>query len=248
MFSISGSRITNASLKPEKIRTVSLDTTYYPFDILRTELVGYFSKVEDSIILAQTSVHKKNKALTFLNQFQNTGSAEIFGFDLSLRATFLGMITSYIRYSFVKARQATNGPKLRAHDQSKEAESLADTLAGTNAITSDVMPRVATHKMNVGVNMLFFNHLNVDIRANFVGDRPNIKTNRRAAKTKGYGILNVLVGSRDWPLNGMDFSVRVFNVLDNIVFDPGVRSATGEQPSVTPVLGRFIAVELTHRL
>ncbi|MCB1324898.1 MAG: TonB-dependent receptor [Spirochaetales bacterium] len=264
-YSVSTSRVTNGNLEPERIRTTEAGLTFLPLPEIKTDLALFHNYVRDIIFLAGTGIHRPGrKANDNLSRFQNAGKAQVDGFDFTMEAHPLEPLRFYVGYSYQHAILFdVRDPGLLAHDGRAPGTVVIEGVTVCRSLLQSAnlgqieevcgsyhgrMPRVATHKLNLGANLMLFDHFRFDLRANWVGERANIATNPEPT-TPGYLLVNLLVGLADWPLSGMDINFKVFNLLDQTIYDPGFRDASGSFfPTVHPQPGLYFAWELTHRL
>ncbi len=264
-YSGSSSRLTNASLRPEKIRTVEGGLIYYPLPELRTEGSVYYNYVQDMIFLAGTEIHRPGRgAGSNYSQFQNAGKAQVVGADLSADTSPLGWLKLYAGYTYQDSRLFdVNDSTVLAHETVPDEKEKIRNVDICRAALSNAgypllrpacgqydgeMPRVARHKLNLGSNFIIRQHFVIDLRANWIDARANIATNP-TQRVPAYFLMNAGLGVRDWPIQRLDFTLKVFNVFNQEILDPGFRDGKGDYfPSAHPQPGRYIGFLITHRL
>jgi len=90
---------------------------------------------------------------------------------------------------------------------------------------------IASHRINIGTNALLYDHFNLNVRLNYVGDRKTgvgttVRDNPRN-KINSYTLLNGAVTYQNlYP--GLTLQLAIDNLTDTEYFDPGVRSADGD--------------------
>lgn len=265
VFSQSSSRTTNSSLRPEKIRTAEGGVSYYPVESLRLEGVLFASYVRHLISLAASEIHTPGKSqTTYMSAFQNAGSAQVYGTQLSADGRLLDWLVVSWNYTYQQSWifDARDSNMLAHRSAADELLSPSDNAlcrtalinAGASSLSSlcprahGRMPRVASHKMNTGVTIEPWAALQFDVRFNYVGARQNIATSPLAS-VPAYLNMNLSVGTRNYPFAGTDLTIRVHNALNENILDPGTRDARGDYfPAVHPQPERYFGWEIAHRL
>lgn len=265
VFSQSSSRMTNSNLRPEKIRTAEAGISYYPLDGLRLEGVLFGSYVRHLISLAAGEVHTPGKSQsTYMSAFQNAGSAQVYGAQLSADGRVLDWLVLAWNYTYQQswifdARDASMLAHRRPMDEllfpSDNAVCRSALIgAGQSSYTAlcprahGRMPRIAPHKMNAGVTIEPDSRWLFDVRLNYVGERRNIATSPLTS-VPAYMNLNLSIGTRNLPFAGTEITFRVHNALNESILDPGTRDARGDYfPAAHPQPERFFGWEIAHRL
>lgn len=265
VFSQSSSRTTNSSLRPEKIRTAETGATYYPLESLRLEGVLFASYVRHLISLAAGEIHTPGKSQsTYMSAFQNAGSAQVYGTQLSADGRLLDWLVVAWNYTYQQswifdardsnmlAHRRPMDELLFPSDNSLCRNGLIN--AGQSSLTvlcpraHGRMPRIAAHKMNVGATIEPGSRWFFDVRLNYVGERRNIATSPLTS-VPAYLNVNLSTGTRNFPLTGMDLTLRVHNAFNESILDPGTRDARGDYfPSAHPQPERFFGWEIAYRL
>jgi hypothetical protein len=102
--------------------------------------------------------------------------------------------------------------------------------------------------MTAGVTILLSQHWQIDTRLNYVGSRKTIATDP-VTSVPSYVLANISLGTKDFPLKGMDITLKVFNAFNEAILDPGTRDGRGDYfPSVHPQPERYVGWDLTYRL
>lgn len=90
---------------------------------------------------------------------------------------------------------------------------------------------IASHQINFGVNALFIKKLNVNLRANYVGEKETGQNTTISAnpfdKIDSYFVLNSTITYNNL-IKGVTPQLIINNLLDIEYFHPGVRSAGGD--------------------
>jgi outer membrane receptor for ferrienterochelin and colicins len=110
---------------------------------------------------------------------------------------------------------------------------------------------IASHRFNLGANAVFFKHLNVNFRSNYVGAR---KSGMNTSGSEGpvdlfdaYMVFHATLGYVDL-IKGLTIQVGSQNIFDKEYFDPGVREASGNYASMIPQQGRMLMVKLLYHI
>lgn len=116
-----------------------------------------------------------------------------------------------------------------------------------NDITSTIGD-ISKHKANVGVNALYFNRLNLNLRCNYIGERktgPGTSVPLNPGKFPAHAVVNFAVTYEwDW---GISLQLICNNLLNEAYFDPGVRNADGNYYAYrTPQKDRNFFIKLIY--
>ncbi|MBV6492516.1 MAG: Vitamin B12 transporter BtuB [Turneriella sp.] len=243
-YSYTGSRIPIGNdLKPEQIKTTEIGYSVRPIPILRAEIDGFWSEVSDVIQLTSSSWGRPGKS-TLLNQFQNVGSARLLGFelkgDLALMRTEPLSILVFANYSFQHNRYT------EILDVAKNTLSHDLSTPGDKK-ESYAMPRVSTHKFNLGFTFYIQRYFSLSPIAHFVGARPNVVTNP-IEEVPSYVLMNLSAAYRN-PQNNWEASLFVFNILDQLIDEPGRRDASGAYyAQLHPIERLTVWARLTYKI
>ncbi|MCP4550854.1 MAG: TonB-dependent receptor plug domain-containing protein [Bacteroidetes bacterium] len=122
--------------------------------------------------------------------------------------------------------QATSRFRLRNYD-------IWANYSYTRPINDDSNLRISdipSHSFNIGGNTLLFKHLNINLRANFVGKRltgvATSGSNNPISEFDPYFVLHGTIGYIDL-LKGLTLQLQLNNITNAEYFDPGVRDADG---------------------
>jgi iron complex outermembrane receptor protein len=89
---------------------------------------------------------------------------------------------------------------------------------------------IASHRLNLGVNARWMDHLNVNLRLNYVGKRKTGPTTTVRENPfdsiDAYAVLNGALTYQNL-VPGLDLQVTVNNILNREYFHPGVQVADG---------------------
>ena len=197
-----GRLLDNPNLEPEKVKNIEFSMSWKANDYFFIDLSAYDSHYNGAIGTVDVSFVNEDGDTVQTTQHQAIGNLEIKGLQSNIYFNYSNY-SAYLNYSF------TNPYK----------------ITGQNVRIGDI----ASHKLNFGINALFFNKLNLNLRANWVGAKPTGKettvANNPYDKIDAYFIINSAISYNIY--KGISAQVLVNNVLDKEYFDPGVRSANG---------------------
>jgi len=111
---------------------------------------------------------------------------------------------------------------------------------------------IAAHKANFSANFKFYKYFNLNLRANYVGDRKsgeNTSGSRNPiTEFEPFVVLNSSLSASNF-IKDLSISLSVNNILDTEYFVPGVRDADGVRyASRFPQFGRTFNLSLTYKL
>ncbi|HRP69179.1 MAG TPA: TonB-dependent receptor, partial [Turneriella sp.] len=245
-YSFTSSRIAVGNdLKPEQIKTTEVGYSIRPIPILRAELDGFWSEVSDVIQLSSTPWLRPNKTTENpYAQFQNVGAARLLGFelktDVALVRTDPLSVLVFANYSFQHNRYTdiiAGAKSSLSHDLSEPGDNK----------DSNMMPRVSSHKFNVGFTFYIQKFFSLSPILHFVGARPNVITNP-FEEVPAYTLFNLSAAYRN-PQNNWEASLFIFNFFDQEINDPGTRDASGKYyASLRPIERLTVWARLTYRL
>lgn len=264
LYSVSGSRTSNEGLEPERIRTAEIGMAYAA-RTFRLDWVGFHSYVQDMILLAGTDIHRPGRSAgSNLSRFQNAGRAQVDGTELQAEWRFRRVWRFAAAYTYQRARLFdVSDPGLTAHSgedprpmevnntticrEALERNGLVLLRASCGEYSGN-MPRVAANKLQATITFEPKSGWFADLRGNWVDRRFNIQT-APTPSVPSYLLLNASFGLRDWPYVGTELRLRVENVLDSQILDPGFRDGSGSYfPAAHPQPGRWLGWEVSHRL
>lgn len=206
-FSTTGSRLlNNPNLEPEKVKNMEISARYKLSKQSYVELSGYRS--DYSHLLALVSVPYGSG---FTQQYRDLGKCLVYGAQVASELFVDKHLTIYANATYTNSQTILTS--------SKGADSIT-------VRTGDI----ATFSGNAGANVAFFrNKCNVNVRVNYVGDKPTGKNTSVAANPftniPGYALLNATVGYM--VLKGILIQVGCNNIADTKYYSPGMRTADG---------------------
>jgi len=209
----------NPYLEPEKVRNYEFVLGKGFFDRkLMMNISAYYSQYSN--IIQEVQVQKDDG--TYTNQNQAVGKAEIYGINAFADYT-LGNLTAYANYTYTEP--------YAIDPTDSEGNPQTDSLG--NVYTRLRISDISNHKVNAGINYLFFDVLNINLRANFVGKRPtgyNTTVPTNPASFDPYVIFNGSISYSPKKL-GLTVQFTAFNILNKEYSSPGLDYASGDLAS-----------------
>lgn len=197
-----GRLLDNPNLRPEKVKNTELSFGWKVSDYFYSDIVAFNSFYNGAIGTVDVSFVNNNGDTIQTTQHQAIGNLQIQGVQSNIYFNYLNYST-YLNYTFTNPHKITD-EKIRIGD-------------------------IASHHINWGINAIYFNKLNINLRGNYVGKRLTGKettvSNNPLDKIEPYFIMNGTISYKIYK----DISAQIIinNILDKEYFDPGVRSANG---------------------
>jgi len=204
-FSTSPSRqLSNPDLDPEKVRNVDLNLGWRMRQGIALDLVGYWAQYSDIVGTAQVVL---NGAETTQNQAQG---------KLRIRGIQMNGTWDFKEYRLFGNYTFTD-PVIFEDAQGRSLDVR--------------MGDIARHRVNLGVNALFREKINLNLRLNRVGKRQtgpgtSVESNPFSV-IEAYTVVNGTL-SYDGLAPGLGVQLIIHNLFDQRYFHPGVRSADGK--------------------
>ncbi len=199
-----GRLLNNPDLEPEKVRNIELIYGWKINDYLYAEANPYQAFYNGTVGTVNVVYTDENGNTITTTQHQAIGKLRIFG--VQSRILFkMNNYSLYANYTYTYPNQINEDGSL--------------TRIGD----------IASHSGNIGINALYFGKLNINLRANIVGDKLTGKNTTIASNP--YDVIDGY-----WLLNGAitynifrDFYLQLSseNILNVKYYSPGVRSANG---------------------
>jgi len=197
-----GRLLDNPNLKPEKVKNFEFSINRKVNDYFFADFVIYHSYYTGAVGTVDVMFINDKGNTVQTTQHQAIGNLKIQGLQSNLYFNYSNY-SSYINYTFSNPYKITD-KKVRIGD-------------------------IASHRVNFGVNAIYFRKLNFNIRANWVGERPTGEETtvmyNPLNKIDAYFILNSAISYNIY--KGFSLQILINNILDKEYFDPGVRSANG---------------------
>lgn len=231
LFNSTPQRKANPDLEPETMKSYETGIGYTLFKRHHFSVSGYYNEIEDLILEVNTGEFNQLTGKNW-NQNQNVGKAEIKGVEATVDLQLLESLRLYANYTYSEG----------------EYKDLPSTLAKSPAVANgDDIPNIAPHKINTGITYSLLSNLTFHVRANYVHKRDTISTNP-TRDVDGYTLLHTNIRWDDSFAKGLYISFLCRNLLDEKVFDPGVRTAEGTYyPTQHPVEGRNVWLTMGYK-
>ncbi len=227
-FSTNTSRkVNNPNLSPEKVSNIDLSVAYRFTKDIFADLVYYNSQFNGVV---GTGIVKLPDGTT-TGQNQAIGALKIQGLqsNITVRINQYGIYANFTytdpRNNILKSGQLTN-----------KYQRIGD---------------IADFHINAGVNATYFDHLNLNLRMNYVTNRPvgpGTSVSANPGKFPAFTLFNASAMYKEL-LPGLNAQLIVNNLFDLQYADPGIRSADGGFYSYrTPQRGRNFLIRLIYEL
>jgi len=199
-----GRLLSNPTLEPEKVKNAEFSVGWKINEYIYFDACTYYSIYSDIVGTKDVTFTDASGAIVTTTQHQPIGEMTITGLQSNINFKYANY-TAYANYTYTSPYNTSETEKIRIGD-------------------------IADHHVNTGINALYFNKLNINLRANWVSARPTgINTTiseNPLAKIDAFFLLSGTLSYQVW--KGITAQLIVNNILDNEYFDPGVRSANGE--------------------
>lgn len=198
-----GRLLNNPTLKPEKVRNYELSVGWKIGNNLFLDIAGYNANYSNAIGTAVVTYVQNGETIT-TTQNQAIGQYRIQGLQSTLNYKYENY-SAYANYTFTSPYSI--------HDDDHKVR-IGD---------------IASHSINGGVSATYFRKLNINLRANYVGERltgaNTTISDNPYNHIDPYFILNGAISYSTY--KGITIQLNVNNIFDTKYFDPGVRSADG---------------------
>ena len=199
-----GRLLSNPTLQPEKVRNKEISFGWKVNNFLYAEVVGYHANYDGAVGTSDVSFINDDGETIQTTQHQPIGKMTIQGIQSRINFKY-NNYSAYANYSFTSPYKIEEEEKIRIGD-------------------------IASHQVNVGVNVLFFRRLNINLRMNLVGAKPTGENTTISSnplnEIDAYYIFNGAVTYTIYKRISLQLSVN--NILDREYYHPGVRSANGD--------------------
>lgn len=226
----------NPSLKPERVFNYEISARRFLDKERRSsiEILGYFADYTN--VIATKSVDYNNSTTT---QFQNSGFREVYGIqawaNYNYNNTPIGNFHFYGNYTFTQPNDiADKGDVLR--------DSYGDTLfLNGTALTKARVGDIAKHQFNFGVNYQPNRNWNINLRANYVGERETGEGTTVTGNLDEFPAYVVFNGAISYQLikQGLTIQAVANNILNTQYYSPGLRDADNFRFSSSLPQNRF---------
>lgn len=210
----------NPGLEPEKVSNIEINAGWKITNDFFADVLFYKSDYDGVVGTNFTS--GKNEAI---------GALKIQG----IQATMNYKYKNYSAYAHYTYTDPQNNILDENYNQTGDYQRIGD---------------ISSHKFNLGVNALFFDHLNVNLRMNYISSRP---VGEGTSINNPGDFPSVLLLNGAISVNNIIKGLNVQFILNNITnleyFDPGIRAANGALYSYrTPQRERNFILRLIYDL
>ncbi len=223
-YSAAGNRIPNPSLKTENMQNFEISAGFRLNKAFHADITIYRDYIYN--VVGTVKVDGSSGKV----QNQNIGKFEITG--IMANAVYqIESFSAYFNYTFCDPKQ-------------------------TYSEAGDVDNRVgdiSSHQFNLGADKVFFNQLDVNLRLNFVGNRPTGEGTTVPLNTDVFPTTAILNGAISYSnkkiVPGLALQLVCNNILDTKYFDPGTKAADGvNSPTAILQRGRHFLLKLSYDL
>ena len=224
-FSTSSARlVNNPLLEPERVKNVELSARFTPFARTFFEIAYYNASYSNT--LGTVNIDTNGIRTT---QFRAIGKSHIQGAQFSGETQLISKVSVFANFSIVDPERISGS-------------------AGTQRVR---IGDISGFSLNAGFNAkLMHDKLNLNMRANFVGDKPTGASTSTSGspfnETPGYALIN---SAASFALNKM---ITLQGIVNNVFgldyVTPGVRAASGVQSSRIPQPGRTFTARIIANL
>ena len=207
--------ISNPELQPERVKNIELSAGWQIRDGLFVDLATYSAAYTDVVGTAQ--ITQSDGSTTTQNQA--IGRLEIRG--LQANTTW-----KYENYALYGNYTYTNPKNVEPTDS--DGNLITDVQGNPLEVR---IGDIASHQINIGVNANYWNHLNVNLRLNYVGAKKTGKnTTVEANPLDEIGAYTTLNGAitLENVLPNASLQITASNILNKEYAHPGARSADGK--------------------
>lgn len=264
LFNATNQRRANPDLKPEQLRSGEIGVGYRPFENVYVSVQGFYNEIEDLILEVETTEPQEIDPSANFNQNQNVGDAVVYGSETETEIRFTPRLRFYLNHTHTRGEYVNlPGPAALSSSPSTRGrpgdDPLADWLVAEyqdwamdhpqvdlylQSIDREFepftgpIPNIARDKVNAGVTYQLTSNVSVHLRGNWVDVRRTVGTNPRAT-IHGYAWWHANIRWDNAFTQGLFFQLMVRNLANELLFDPGIRTATGGYyPTAHPLEGR----------
>ena len=222
-YSLAGNRkIPNPKLLPEKTRNYEFSLRK---DFMKNKLFAEIAIYNSFYSNVVNEVSVDNNPGETANRFKNTGKRHVYG------------VQANVNYSNKKLRFFFNYTHTNPTD--------------TNLKTGEKLriADISSHQFHLGGNYKCDNGLNINVRSNFVGERPvgqGTTIPNNPYTFDAYFLLNATIGYNFFK-EKFNFQYTINNIFDHQYYSPGIRSATSPYTSRIPQFGRNMHFRLSFK-
>jgi len=223
-YSAIGNRIPNPSLKTEVIQNLEISAGFHPSKAFQADISVYRDYINN--VVGTVSVEGSPGKV----QNANIGKFEITGIQANAVYTIPGF-SAYFNYTFCDPKQ------------------IYSEIGEVDNRVGDI----ASHQFNIGANKLLFDQLNINLRLNFVGDRPTGAGTTVPLNFDTFPATAILNGALTYEnkkiVPGLSLQLVCNNILNTAYFDPGTKAADGiSSPTEILQRNRHFLIKLSYDL
>lgn len=221
-YSAAGNRIPNPNLKTENIRNFEISSGIRLNKYFQADLSLYQNYIDNVV----GTVNVEDNPGKIHNA--NIGEFNIFG--IQANALYRnGSLSAWFNYTFSNPRQ---------------------TYSEAGAVDNRVGD-IAAHQFNLGVDKLFFNQLNVDLRMNFSGERQTGEGTTVPLNQDHFPAVTIfnttITYTNSKLIPGLALQLVCNNLLDSEYYHPGTKAAEGiTSPTAILQRGRHFLLNVSY--
>ena len=230
-YSSFGIRRPNQELDPETVDNFEVSLGRKIADGMFADLVGYtafYNNPVELFNLTETVTVEDSTVTVKYTQNRSLGRLRISG--LQANASF-----GFRNYSGYGNYTHTRPVNTEREDENRKVDKSELRIGD-----------IASHRFNAGINAIYWQKLNINLRANYVGERKTGASTTVAGNPNSsidaYVVVNCAVGYRAWP--GGLLQLVVNNLFDEMYYHPGVRGASGSFVDRLPQNERNVMLRL----
>jgi len=222
LFTTTTIRIANPDLKPEESESYELAVNYLLTPDWSVEAILFRNELTN-LIASNVNIGDIDTDGNDETQNLNIGEAKITGLDLRSNFKLSKYFSGFANASY----------------QNGEQRELSNWFE---------IPNIAKLKANLGLTWRYDNNTSIYIIERYVGDRSTAVTNPRS-EVDSYFVTDISMNSQRFFNKTLSFNLRVNNLFDSDISDPGIRSADGITFSTQhDYPGRILTVQMKIEL
>jgi outer membrane receptor for ferrienterochelin and colicins len=230
LFNATNNRLANKALRPERLLAAEIGAGYRLFKRYYFGIQSYYNRITD--LLLEVSTTNPKPTTGFFNQNQNVGKAEIFGVEFQSDLQLMQSLSVFANYTLSTGRYFDLPPTVTSSPTVRDGERI---------------PNIAPHHINAGTTWYPIKDLSLHLRMNYVHERATVSGNPTRS-VPGYTLLHANIRWENVGIAGLYIQLLVRNVFNQLVFDPGIRTADGGYyPTQHPLEGRNIWLTLGYK-
>lgn len=223
-YSAAGNRIPNPALKTENIQNVEISAGFRLNKAFHADVTVYQDFIDNVVGTVKVDDYSGKV------QNQNIGKFRITG--VQANAVYqVESFSAYFNYTFCDPKQI-----------------FSETGEVNNRVGD-----ISSHQFNLGADKVFFHQLDVNLRLNFVGNRPTGEGTTVPLNTDVFPTTAILNGAVSYSnkkiVPGLALQVVCNNIFNTTYLDPGTKAADGiNSPTAILQRGRHFLIKLSYDL